>query len=102
MNIFPHFITGKFNHLTGQINNFDAFAHIKNEYFTAISQRSRLQNELTRLGYSHKKTSYFRMSNRYRTTRLNLFLETRDHRTIRSQNIPKTSSNKTSIRNAIQ
>ena len=102
MNIFPHLITGKFNHLASQIDNLNALPHIKHKYFTAMTQGPGLQNKLTGFGNRHEKTGDLRVSNRYRTTCFDLFLEARDHGTIRTQHVTKTSGNKTSIRNMIQ
>ena len=80
--IYIRYIAGKFYHAFCQICNFDRASHIKYIYFSIITKRSSFQDKSACFRYCHKIADYFRIGNSYRSTRLYLFLEIWNYRTI--------------------
>ena len=53
--------TGEFNQLTGQIQNFDGFAHIQQEYLATLALGGALENQSDGLRNGHEVTHHVRV-----------------------------------------
>ncbi|EJW89386.1 hypothetical protein EVA_22504 [gut metagenome] len=82
------------DHTLCQVSNAHGISHVKDEDFAALAHRTRFKHQLTGLGNKHEITDNVGMCNRNRSTRLYLTSENRNDRTIRTQHVAKTCSNK--------
>ena len=75
------------NHAAGQIGNLHGFTHVEHKDFATIAHGSGLEYQATGFGDGHEETDDVGMGHRYRTTVLDLFLETRDNGTVAAQHV---------------
>ena len=94
LNILTRTITCKFNHTSGQVNNLHSLPHLKDKNLITFTHNGSLHYQTTSFGNSHKETDDIGMSHCDRTTILYLFFKTGNYRTITTQYITKTSSDK--------
>src|SRR5580698_1996560 len=78
--LIPHGHAHEMNHALRQIADAHGLAHIEHEYFAALGHRPGLDDQLRRLRDGHEVANDFGVSDGYRTTRLDLLIEERNHR----------------------
>ena len=84
------------NHAFGKIDNLDGFAHVEDEDLTSLAHSACFEYKTTSFRDEHKVTDDVGMGDLDRTAFLDLFLENRNYRTIRTEDVAKTSSDELS------
>src|SRR6185295_9373542 len=79
--IFVELQSMEFDHLAGKVENSHRLAHIQHENLATIALCRALQYQAHGLGNRHEIAGHFWVSHLYRTTRSNLFVESRDNAT---------------------
>src|SRR3990167_2837738 len=89
-----HTQTRQVNHLLSQLDDSYGLSHIQHKYISPMAHGAGLDYQLRRFGDCHEVTGNLRVSHRQGSTRLDLSMEQRDHRTRRTKYVTETNHGK--------